>query len=218
MDKLELTEAVITAKISNEIDNLKNYGKKLCNLFEECPDELYDNKRRAFHIGTAFYFYRSVLKDKEELHYKFSIIAAYLNLFDSLQYQDGQSLVAAYRLHILTMEEKQFFDTRMLSLIGLNELFSMDTDEVNKLQKKFYFTLQYCLFNYCKDQPLGYIGLLDEEKKTFENIYKQYRIRYKDTNFNNQQYIDLGRKLLNSLYERFKNEDLGSFLFLGTIA
>lgn len=47
MDKLELTEAVITAKISNEIDNLKNYGKKLCNLFEECPDELYDNKRRA---------------------------------------------------------------------------------------------------------------------------------------------------------------------------
>lgn len=111
MDKFNLAQEITTEALFNhDMERLKLKGHQFYKYLQTNTSEVKGNERDSFHIGSAFYFYRTVLDDhKEDVEYKFSILTAYINLFESLVYRDLQSIIAAYRLHILLVSEKDFF-------------------------------------------------------------------------------------------------------------
>lgn len=220
MDKFNLAqEIVIEATHSGCTDTLKSKGHQFYKYLETNVSEIKGNGRHSFHIGNAFYFYRTVLTDKKSIEYKLSLLIAYINLYEALQYQDIQSIVAAYRLHILIASEKSFFEPKMMTFMGktVGEILDTPPNEINASLRKSYFALQYCLFQFCQESksPIAWECLQKSEKQNFESIYKEYQQKYKISDFNNDKYFELGNKLLNALYKVMIESDLQQFEFLG---
>ncbi len=207
MNKFELAQDINAEALFNtNTELLKSKGHLFYKYLQANIAEVKENKRDSFHIGSAFYFYRMVIDDnKENIEYKFSILTAYINLFEALSYRDLQSIIAAYRLHILLVSEQDFFKPKMMSFTGesLEVIFSIEIDKLNKMLNKMYFLLQYCLFQYCQEDHGRIIwkGLHEKERQTFENMYKQFQYKYNISEFDNDRYFKLGYELLTALHK-----------------
>lgn len=93
-------------------------------------EDLVHNDSLAFQIGSAFYFMGLSLKDKESDKYKFSVLASFLNLYNTLPKGDMQACIAAHRLFILMAKDKSFIDVHLLAqAYKLNFLLTQTTDE-----------------------------------------------------------------------------------------
>ena len=220
MDKFALAQKINISATFNQHEELCLRGHEFYEYLNDNVKEIKNNGRHSFHIGSAFYFYRTVQKNKEDFEHRFSNLVAYINLYEALAFGDMQSITAAYRLHILLIEEKNFFEAKLLKFTGksVGEILDTDPNEIEKLLKKFLFTLQYYLFRYCQDSasPCAWQCLSENERQTFECIYKQFQQRYKISDFTNDTYSNLGKKISDILYEELSENDLSKIEFLGT--
>lgn len=222
MDKFNLAQEIVMEATHNGCtETLKSEGHQFYKYLETNVSEIKGNGRHSFHIGNAFYFYRAVLTDKKSIEYKLSLLIAYINLYEALQYQDTQSIIAAYRLHILVASEKSFFEPKMMTFMGktIGELLDTPSNEINVSLRELYFTLQYCLFQFCQESksPIAWDCLQKSEKQNFESIYKEFQQKHKMSDFNNDEYFKLGCKLLNAMYKVMSENDLQKFEFLGVL-
>lgn len=224
MDKYQLASEInLAVSYTNDTGVISSAGHKLYSYLADNIDEITGNQRNAYHIGSAMYFYRNYIVDKEDnIEHKLTTLIAYVNLFESFLFQDVQSIVGVYRLHILLVEEKAFFHSRILSLLrlSLNELFNMDPDEVVKKTEKLLYAAQYSLFRYCRDSECSHAfgALNDSEKVKFEQIYSQFRKQYGISVFNNDKVSELGLKVIEQLYRNLCDNDLQQYNYLGVMA
>lgn len=223
MDKYQIASEInLAVSYTNDADVISSAGNKLYSYLADNVDEIIGNQRHAYHIGSAMYFYRDYIVDKkDDIEHKLTTLIAYVNLFESFLFQDVQSIIGAYRLHILLVEENTFFHSRILSLLGLsfNELFNMDSNEVVKKTDKLLFSAQYALFKYCRDSECSYAfgALNNSEKMKFEQIYSQFQKKYGISVFNNDEIFELGLKVIEQLYRNLCDDDLQQFNYLGAI-
>lgn len=219
MDKFALAQKINISVSLNHYEELRLKGHEFYEYLNNNVQEIKNNGKHSFHIGSAFYFYRTTQENKNDFEYKFSILVAYINLYDALTFGDIQSIVAAYRLHILLIEEKNFFEPRLLKFTGksVGEILDDDSNEVKNILNKFLFTQQYYLFKYCQStSPIAWQSLLEFERKSFERIYKQFQQRYKISDFTNDTYSNLGKKVSDSLYKELSENALSTIELLGT--
>ena len=150
MDKFDISQSINISANSNNIEEVIEKGKNLCDYLMQNISEVKNNGRVSFHIGSALYFYQKALTDKSNTEFKFTLSSSVINLYESLQFRDVQSLMAAYRLHLLIMSNIDFFKKTMMHFIGTpNKLFEMSSEDINKYISGFIYHLEYGLFSYC---------------------------------------------------------------------
>ena len=205
-----------------DVTNVKNKGNIFCRYFKDNAEDITNNERASFHIGSAMYFYlKTISNEKESQEYKFALLVASINLYEAFKFGDIQSVVSAYRLHLILVHNPEFFNTVILSLINDSaaSLLSKDSEENTKGIRKFMSYIEYCLFMYCQQDgaQIGWLALHDEEKIEFQNMYAEFMKRYKVENFDNITLFDRGNKWLNALINTLINNNLESYKFLGVI-
>lgn len=208
MDKFQIAQEIgIAATLTSEIDTVKAKGQELCSYLQGHTDEIKHNARHSFHIGSAMYYYRTTFREgeKDSTNYKFTLLAAYVNLFESLSYQDMQSVIGAYRLHILmATETTNYFKPHLMKLLGmsLNDLFESAPDVITKKLNRLFYAAQYSLFYYCQEShsPIAWNALTNKEKKCFEQLYSNFQNLHKISNFKDDKHCEIGIKVLNALY------------------
>lgn len=206
----------------NEAIVIKQEGQKLYLHLKQNTNEIKGCNRNSFHIGSAMYFYKNYIdKENDTTNHKLATLMAYVKLYESISYQDLQSLIGAYRLHILLIDEKDFFCPKLMNLLlsSIEELFI--NDSMNKISKeldKLYFAAQYTLFYYCSDDPGIFREMNIAEKEKFEQIYALFKTEHKICKFENKNIIELGIKVLKFLYETLCEDSLSQFESLGTLA
>ncbi|MBR5823192.1 MAG: hypothetical protein IKY67_03520 [Paludibacteraceae bacterium] len=211
----------LAVKQPNESVVINEEGQKLYLCLQQNINKIKGRNKDSYHLGSAMYFYRNYInKENESTKYKLMTLMAYIKLYESISYQDLQSLFGAYRLHILLVEEKEFFNIRLMrSLISsLDDLFSDNFMEISKKIDKLFYAMQYTLFYYCSDDPGMFRAMDESEKEKFEQIYASFKKEYKICKFENKNTIELGIKTLKFLYETLSKSDLGQFESLGTLA
>lgn len=221
MDKFSIALDIINNVSIGNNDVALSKGKELYKFFEDYPSEIINNEMQSFHIGSAFYFYRKIINVNEDsLEKKLSIMISFANLYKSLAYNNMQTLIAAYRLHILLAEERHFFEHRLMGfVVSLHDFLSGNHVDVKKKIDKLYFAMQYCLFKFSQGNanPIAWTSLDKEERQAFENIYKQFKIKHSICDFGSDENFRIGNKVLNALYTQIEEESIPMLKELGTI-
>ena len=102
MDNFNLVQEInilANPSLNGEVDvtNVKKKGNSLCQHFKDNPEDITNNGRTSFHIGSAMYFYlKTISNEKESQEYKFALLVASINLHEALKFGDIQSVVSAY--------------------------------------------------------------------------------------------------------------------------
>lgn len=219
MDKLNTAQNInIAATLTNNIDTICSEGNKLYSFLENNINEITRNKRSGFHIGSAMYFYKNYIdKEKDSIKYKLVTLIAYVNLYESLAFRDIQSVIGAYRLHMLLVDEKQFFRDRLRLQWSLDELLNMDADVLSATISTLIYSIQYALFAYCRQTSYGWTALSTTERKKFERIYHQFKGNAKTYDFNDDSIFKTGFDMLNYLYKFICENDLQYYETLGVL-
>lgn len=227
MDNFNLAQEINILADSNlnggfDVTNVKKKGSSFCQHFKDNPEDITNNGRTSFHIGSAMYFYlKTISSEKESQEYKFALLVASINLYEALKFGDCQSVVSAYRLHLILVHNPEFFKPIILGLINdsFASMLSKDPEENKKDIRKFMSHIEYSLFMYCQQDgaQMGWLVLHKEEKTEFQNIYVKFTKRYKIENFNNNTLFDRGNKWLNALISDLIKNKLESYKFLGVI-
>lgn len=227
MDNFNLVQEInilANPSLNGEVDvtNVKKKGNSLCQHFKDNPEDITNNGRTSFHIGSAMYFYlKTISNEKESQEYKFALLVASINLYEALKFGDIQSVVSAYRLHLVLVHNPEFFEPIILRLTNdsLASMLSKAPEESKKDIRKFMSHIEYCLFMYCQQDgaQMGWQTLHKKEKVEFQNVYAEYTKRYKIDEFNNNTLFDRGNKWLNALISVLIKDKLQSYNFLGVI-
>lgn len=222
MDIFKSAQRIIFAtEQQNESAVIKKEGDNLLSYFQKNIDKIEGRDRHSFHIGSAMYFFKDyVEKETDSTKHKLTTLIAYIKLYESISYQDMQSLAGAYRLHILFVDEKDFFYPRLMKLLvsSLNELFEADSRDISKQLEKLFYSAQYTMFYYCMgESPYVFEALNVSEKERFEQIFATFKKEHKVCKFEDKSTIDLGVKVLNSLYRILCESDLGSYMHFGML-
>lgn len=206
----------------NESTIINKEGQKLYLRLKQNTNEIKGCNRHSFHIGSAMYFYKNYIdRENDKTNHKLATLITYVKLYESISYQDLQSLIGAYRLHILLIEEKDFFYPKLMNLLlsSIEELFNDDSmKKISKQLDKLYFAAQYTLFYYCSDDPGMFRAMNITEKEKFEQIYALFKKEHKICKFENKNIIELGIKVLKFLYDTLCEDSLSQFECLGTLA
>lgn len=85
MDKYQIASEInLAVSYTNDADVISSAGNKLYSYLADNVDEIIGNQRHAYHIGSAMYFYRNYIVDKEDnIEHKLTTLIAYVNLFES---------------------------------------------------------------------------------------------------------------------------------------
>lgn len=227
MDKFNLAQEINILADPNlnggfDAINVKKKGSSFCQLFKDNPEDITNNERTSFHIGSAMYFYlKTIFNEKESQEYKFALLVASINLYEALKFGDVQSVISAYRLHLMLVHNPGFFEPIIMGLTNdsIGSMLSRDSEEIMKDVRKFMSHIEYNLFMYCLQDgvQMAWLVLHKEERAEFQKLYAEFTKRYKIDNFNNNTLFDRGNKWLNALIGVLITEKLESYKCLGII-
>lgn len=203
-----------------DVLNVKKKGCSFCQHFKDNPEYITNNGRHAFHIGSAMYFYLKTISDeKESQEYKFALLVTSINLYEALKFSNIQSVISAYRLHLVLVHNPEFFAPIILGLTNdsLASMLSKDSEESKKDIRKVMYHIEYCLFMYCQQAgaQMGWQVLYKEEKVEFLNVYTDFIKRYKTDGFNDNILCDIGSKWLNAIISVLIKDYLELYKFIG---
>lgn len=222
MDIFKSAQKILfAAKPLKESTIIKKEGEILYSYLEKNISEITGCNRNSIHLGAAMYFFKDyVEKESDSTKHKLTTLIAYIKLYESISYQDLQSLIGAYRLHILLVDEKDFFYPKLMRLLvsSLNELFEVDNMKIRKQLDKLFYAAQYALFYYCMGEPIHIFKTLNtSEQEKFEKIFATFKKEHKVFKFDDKNTIELGFKTLNSLYKMLYESDLQNFAHFGRL-
>lgn len=224
MDKFQIAQSIHLAVSQADGENIIcSKGHELCSYFQNNTNEVKGNGRNSYHIGTAMFFYKDYInQNTDSIEYKFTRLVAYVNLYEALSFQDTQSVIGAYRLHILLDKERDFFRTQLMMFLGLSldKILNADSDEITKKINKLFYSIQYSLFMYCRSsqESFSFEALNANEKKKFSLIYDRFQEQYGISDFNDDETFKTGSKILNELYKELCENHLEQYDFLGILS
>ncbi|MGM9825477.1 MAG: hypothetical protein ACI3Z8_03465 [Paludibacteraceae bacterium] len=206
-----------------DVVNVKKKGSGFCQHFKDNPEDVTNNGHNSYHIGSAMYFYLKTISNEKESpeyqEYRFALLVATINLYEALEFGDIQSMISAYRLHLVLVQNPNIFEPIIMRLTNdsIASILSKDSEELKIDTKKVMFYIEYCLFMYCRQDPqIGWLVLNDEEKVEFENVYAEFTQRYKTDNFNDNRFFVIGNKWLNAIISVLKKR-LEGYKVIGLI-
>lgn len=218
MDKFACSQSIHLALLQSDGEKIiRSKGHELCAYLIENTHEIKGNGRHSYHIGTAMYIYLDYIKDTNSLEYKFTRLISYVNLFEGLAYQDSQSVIGAYRLHILLDKERDFFCKRLMGFLGksVGEILDTEPDEIKENINKLFYLIQYTLFMYCSQDPSSFQALSDTDKNKFNLLYNRFDKKYSISVFDNDEKFKKGSEVLRELYKDLSEGYLEQYEFLG---
>lgn len=218
MDKFEISQSIHLALLQSDGENIiRSKGHELYSYLEENTHEIKGNGRHSYHIGTAMYIYQDYIQDTDSIEYKLTRLIAYVNLFEGLSYQDSQSVIGAYRLHILLDKERDFFYKRLMGFLGksVGEILDTEPDEIREKLDKLFYSIQYTLFMYCSQDPSSFNALNDADKAKFNLLYNRFIKKYPISVFDNDETFKKGSEVFRGLYKDLSEEYLQQYEFLG---
>lgn len=227
MDKFSLAQEInifADPMLNNgaDMESVKKKGEILCQYFKDNPEDITNNGRTSYHVGSAMYFYLNTISNEEKSQeYRFALLVASVNFYEALKFGDAQSVASAYRLHLLLTQNSDFFIPVILQLTNesLGSILNKNKDEIDKDVRKFMSYVEYCLFMFCQQDgaQMGWLVLHKEEKDEFQRLYAKYVQRYKIEDFNNRKLFEIGNKWLNAIINVLIENKLQSYMFLGII-
>jgi hypothetical protein len=200
---LDLSDDITS--IAMGLDSNDSWDEKknaLYDFLEENLDLIKGDLVLSHNIGTAFYFI-SQRENKSSAHFKFSIVAAFLNL--SYNLRDNDTLFAcldARRVFLLLATNHDYFDKELAGCFySPAEIFQTDPDAIMKRMQKYriciYFYLsQYFIGKWASD---SLSMLSQDEQMVFHNKFNKVIPILENDAAKKDAIIENGDKLLNVL-------------------
>lgn len=154
---------------------------ELYDYFYNNLDKIVRKDKLGYHVGSAFYFMGTSMKDKESDRYKFSMLVSFINLYRALPDGDMQACIAAHRLFLLLALDGRmrlsFFDLRIMSQsCDLDEMLNPCPENHFEKLTKFKNLAYNFLAQYLVGEGAVALQLLNAKeqelfKREFEKIY-----------------------------------------------